>query len=77
MTRTMTRSERHRRLLCRFGATCDKPAVEWRFVPWATMKGGLISAYCIEHLRDADRMGALPVTSDHLPALTRAATEPR
>lgn len=69
MRSPMTRAARRKALLCRFGSTCRKRAVEWRFVPWSTAKGGLISAYCAEHLIEADRMGAVPVTSDHLPRL--------
>lgn len=65
----MTRTQRRRALLCLFGATCQEPIAEWRFLPWATMRGGLVTGYCRTHLTEADRCGAVPVTCDWLPRL--------
>lgn len=68
----MPRKPKPERIEC--GHTeCERDAVAWRYVPWTHVQGGLVSAYCADHLPVADRAGAKPVTCDHLPRLDRPA----
>ncbi len=62
-------------ILCLHGGICRKPATEWRCVPFTTVHDAvMVAAYCAEHLREADSMGAKRVVATDLPSLSKTPT---
>lgn len=65
-----------RTILCLHGGTCRKPATEWRCVPFTTTRDSvMVAAYCADHLREADSLGAKRVVSSDLPPLGKRSTK--
>lgn len=61
-----------RKVTCQF-AECEDAPVEWMFVPFMTVRGGLYAAYCAVHADTARSNGAVSnVVCDYVPHLPTA-----